>query len=471
MSRRISRNIEQVINNHDQTSANQSKLTSIVEIKRPYTVLKDDFFLEKLELDLGQVLVEDVDIAVSHPRLAHPNENIFITAIGNGVARVYKSPSYYLMDHHKFVDLGYEKLATAVSIGFEAIMEPNYRYQQERITSDNPWWFYVTPLGELFAMELETGDILPLATENVTDVSCVSGPWHWSVDFDYGLMVFFIAGGLLMCKRLIKGYWYNTEVISFGPGAPYATVSAQLTWDHRVALTVSKTDGTVHTIFTNFLGLGKFTSEVIEAGTASDYKAALEGMQYLKGFSDEDVVRIQGSADTTSTLIFKGPSVPTKVYNIKSTTVEWGRVLRVEFNLPIISTGFDITKAFELEDSVGRKNVFLSGIRNADGTLDLTFDGFNDMIGECTLTFTPGVLRNEFLYDCEPWSFTFTPTNLNGNSVPYPTEEILITALVDIEPAVLLELQKLKGYSDGDIVNINESLSDITAVLTHISEI
>lgn len=469
MSRRISKNIEQVIKNHDQTSANQSKLTSIVEIKRPYTVLKDDFFLEKLELDLGQVLVEDVDIAVSHPRLAHPNENIFITAVGNGVARVYKSPSYYLMDHHKFVDLGYEKLATAVSIGFEAIMEPNYRYQQERITSDNPWWFYVTPLGELFAMELETGDILPLATENVTDVSCVSGPWHWSVDFDYGLMVFFIAGGQLMCKRLIKGYWYNTEVISFGPGAPYATVSAQLTWDYRVALTVSKTDGTVHTIFTNFLGLGKFTSEVIEAGTASDYKASLEGMQYLKGFSDEDIVRIYGTTDMDTTLIYRGPSTPTSVYNLKSTTVEWGRVLRIVFNLPIIATGFNITNAFELEDSTGRKSRFMSGVRNTDGSVDLTFDGFNDLVGVCKLSFKPGVMRNEFNLDCQEWSYYFTPTNLNGTSVPYTNEEIVITGPSDITPVTLLELQRYKTSND-ETINI-VSNSDLSATLTHISEL
>lgn len=466
--RRIPLDIQKVVNSPFQTEAIGTKLTSVVEIKRPYTVLTDDYFLEKLELDTGSVAITDTDIAVSHPTLAHPNEDIFITTVQGGKARVYEARSHHIMDQHIFVDLGYERDAVKVALGFEASLAPTYKFDQERITENKPWWFYTTSSGELIGIDLNTEEEFTIVNENVNDVSVVSGPWHFSNDFDYGMIVFFIASGTLMCRRLIKGKWYNAEVISFGPGGLFTSVTATLTWDYRVCITVTGTDGKTHTIFTNFLGLGKFATELVELND-TDSSAKLTPMEYLNRYNTENVKLNLDLESGWNIIATRGPSYPVKVENIKSTNVEWGKTIKITFNLPIISNGFNIANAFSIEGSGLRDHVYLGGQLNSDGTVQINFKNFNDLKGDCTLRYTPGVMNNEFNIACESWSFTFSPINLNGNSIPYSTDTFELGKIEADHKIDLIPMQYLKSIMT-DTVDLSVTLES-SGVLTNISDL
>lgn len=476
MSRRISKNIENVVNNTLQTEGNRAKLTSIVEIKRPYTVLKDDYFLERLLLDLGpSAIITDIDIAVSHPRLGYPNDKIYIAVILNGMAKVYMSSSSYRMDEHRFVDLGINIPAHKVSICFISETQTNYRRRQEKITEHSPLLCVVKEDSSLVVKEIvdenpTMGQEIILASSNVSDISMVGSPWHNDIYFDYGTAVFFIANGILMCRRLIKGNWYDAEVITFGPGGPYTSVTATLTWDDRVAVTVTTASGDSKILFTEFLGFGKTVNELIPLVFAPTHTSKLYGMEYLQNNSI-DYLKIKSDIKDDSVLIYRGPSIPISIEQVKSSTVEYGRVLKITFNLRIVETNFSVPNAFKLIDSTGDdKAVFHSAVVNSDGTVSVTFDGFNDHVSPSVLHYTPGVMTNDFGFVCDAWAHEVVLTNLNGNSVPYETTVLDIITNFD-HVGELHKMEYLSGYNgDNDILNI-QSINEYSSILTHIKDL
>lgn len=461
--RLVTSSIHNILNEQIQTKDNNAQLISVIQVKRPETVLTNDMFLERLRLNLGEVSITDTDIAVSRPLAGHPNEDIYIAAVVNNQLKVYHSESYYLMDKHTFVEIGYNSPATAVTIGFETEFVENYRYALERETKETPWVFYITPEGSLMGRKVGTGEIVTIANDDVTDVSCVSGPWHSSKDFDYGMMVFFIANGELMCRRLIKGYWYNAQVISFGPGKPYSTVAATLTWDYRVAITVSKPDNTKFVIFTNFLGLGKFVSENINIKQLEP-KTKVTQIMRPSLYSTGDRVNMS-DISMSHKIIYKGPPSPISARNIPDRLGNYGRIVEITFNNKITNNLQYAHKAFTLEDSDDHKIKSLSCSVDAEGRLLVTFDNFNEFVGRCYIQYPPAGIWNEFGYSVAPFELGFTPENLDGRPSTAIKENVALKTLSSV-----VQVKKVEKRQIGSMENVGVKFT-LDAALKKITDI
>lgn len=431
MSRRISKSIENVVNNRLQTEGNRSKLTSIVEIKRPYTVLKDDNFLEQLVINTGIYDVTDIDIAVDHPRLSHPNDTVYIAAISNGMARVYSSKTSYIMDKHNFIDMGYELNAIKVAIGFNTTYERNGRKRLEAITADYPMLFYVTPERQLWCLNLETSEKLLLVSENVYDITCVSATWTNSYDFDYGFIVFYISLGELYAIRLIRNEWYRPERILFDSSTDLVSVTATITWDYRIAVTTYDSSGNSRILFTNFLGLGKDVHETVVLNSVN-----IDGTHIpVERPTQQMAEKVDLSLDTLTDVTIKGPARALYAENIPDHIPDYGRIVRVWFTTFIKNSPLYATNYVTLTDSLGHVTTPLNTVVNTDTkSMDFLFDGFNDFTGPLTIKYENGYIINEYDYVLSSFELTFDPYKLSGLPVPkmYENVELSVDTLNDL---------------------------------------
>lgn len=409
--RLIPTKMNKVLHSNYQVKEDETQLLSIVEVKRPETVLTNDMFLERIKLNLGNAIITDTDIAVSRPLAGHPNEDVYIAAVVNGRLRVYHSETYYIMEKHQFIDIGLDDDAKSVTIGFETELVETPRYTLERETKKTPWVFYTTSSGKLKGKKIGGTDEVVLTESNATDVSCVSGPWHSSSDFDYGMMVFYIVNEMIMCRRLIKGVWYKSQTISFGPGAPYKSVAATLTWDYRVAITVSKTDNSKYVIFTNFLGFGKFAGETVPVSKIETELTVYKNTRHTSSNRETIFAKI----GTKLSPIRKGPATVVRADNVRDHANNFGRFIDVTFTTGIgEAAALHNNGRFELSDSDGNTTWNIGTSISPQGNLRLEFVNFNDYVGELTIRYNPGAIYNEFWYSIAPFTVSFTPNNLDG---------------------------------------------------------
>ena len=459
--RRITKNIEQVINSPAQISDINTKLATIMRVQRLETLLKNNQFLEKLTIETGGI-VTDTDIAISHPMVGYANQDVYITAVVDGRAKLYKAESKYVMAQHQFVDLGYDYAARAVSVAFHSSLEFTTSKNLERKTDNSPWWFVVTNDNRLIAIDTKTDETYELANELVTDVHAIMGPWHSSDDFNYGLVVFFISNGLLMCRRLIHNVWYNAEVINFGPGAPYVSVVSTMTWDYRIAVTVTKDDGTAHTLFTNSLALGKIGSEVVTMNNVSSDLDAI-GISKIENRPENEHVLINKVINTPLVKI-KGPAGIVSAININNGNNNYGQVIQVSFTTAFLKvTGFG---GFSLQDRYGNKIYNIKTELASNGDLLLYYDGFNDFEGPLTLSYRTDdqYIENEYGYRLLNQSIVFNPVNLSG--VPTGRNKETLIMKSSSVSHILYNIEKLENRPVEEVVRFNTISSTHTLIKT-----
>lgn len=403
--------IETRLKKNIQTRSTNSAPSASLWVSRPST-LTNDAYLERQTVTTGSIT--DVSIAVCHPRAGRTNSDVYLGYVSDGVAKVVTSKLGMGMVGTGWRDTGFRENATAVAVAFDGTMPRTYGSQIEFITEKTPWIFWVDD-GALYAKKLgEEATIL--AESNCADVSATRASWTQANMFDHGLVVFFILGGYLYYRQLIRDEWSDAELVSFGPSnARWSAVTAFRTWDYRVGVQVKSTDGDIYELFTQFEGIGtrnvehfqmlgaKSSSEItkITHHTAANenehfcitnaYDAALYGGCYEIG--DIEAVEAWNSDDGTG---------------------DWGKHLNVRFTREInLYQVREQESCFEVTDSIG--NVFWPTSIFADYTgRVLTFDfmSFNNAIGDITISYTPGTVCGMFDNTLPAFSFTVTPKNL-----------------------------------------------------------
>lgn len=456
--RRIPATVQRVIDQYIQTEDNRSKLTSIIEVKRPETLLTNDYFIEDIKLNLGGSLVTDVDICVGHPMINQPTDRVYIAAIVNGKAKVYMSDNYYQMEDHKFVDIGVSENATSISICYDSTLVRTNRGSYEKITNKYPYLFYVDENNALYCLDLKDMKKLTLATENIGAISAVSGVWHESNEFDYGTMLFYTMGHKLWVRRCIKGKWYNPEVINALPDEVYNDITATLTWDYRVAVTCKSTTNT-YILFSNFLGFGKFTSEKISIGN-THFTPIFEEISKPKLNSPNEMVK---NLNLTFNPNFRpfGETLAVSAKNTKYPDDAWGHRVEITFDTNLLRLdGSSISKGFTLKDSNGREIISTGVWIHDNNKITAEFKWFHDFEGTCTISFNNsfGTIINEYNKPSPSnFSVEFVPTNLSGLSDPSAIDSDSNVSIKSVEfNPIFIEIDKEK------LNNNNENIRNLS---------
>lgn len=435
-----------------QTRAKKSDPSASLWVGRPNTVLVDDAFLERQTVKTTSI--EDVSIAVCHPKIKKANTKIYMAYISDGTAKVVSANSTNAMAQHSWTDEGFSQTATTVSIAFDGTMPMTDRGDVEFVTEEIPWVFWVND-GMLFAQKLG-GETITLAESNCVDVSAIRAAWSQASTFDFGLVAFFILGSSLYYRQLINGEWTDAELVSFGPsGVSWAEVSTFRTWDYRVGVQLKSTDGDIYELFTQFMGFGTRSAEHIEVRSVSKTNEILTEIDYFDASTAEHI-EIDSTNNTTpyQGLYTLGSPSLLSVSNSANLTGDWGRMIILEFDK-------------ELEESSVQASIgsFYFVDENEDYyfpieiTMDitgrratLTFVDFNNAKGECVMHYDPGTVVTMLGETMSAQECAFVPSNLTPNDITLP-EVVEILAENDIGTEVSIRF-------DATIVDITDGCKE-----------
>ena len=395
-------------------------------ISRPVVPLVNDYFLEQQAIGSGNN-VTALDIAVAHPRHRRQSTKIYIATVSNGVAKVVSSPFRHAMDTHVWTDTGFSESAEDVAVAFDAVMKNDTRGRSEFVTDREPWVFWVNN-GALYGRDLSTGETLTLAETNCTKCTAIRSAGNAMSGFDYGLCLFFLLNGAIYISQRINGEWMDAEPVNFGPSVTWKDIAASRSWDYRVVLQAMATDGTVYELFTQYMGIGQRSVEHIEIKNADAAGKLTEiGETDTTNTEHVKIVGIDAGALYGGLYSLKQPvmqfatNIPTAVEVEGEQTENYGLRIVVRFaaHLNPDSVAENLS-AFVMRDSNG--TAFVAASAETENGLDWVFKlpDFNNAMGDCTVSYTPGTLYTMAETVADGTSVTFTPENLTPSAVEAP---------------------------------------------------
>lgn len=395
-------------------------------ISRPVVPLVNNYFLEQQALGNASN-VTALDIAVCHPRHRRQSTKIYIATVENGVARVVSSPFRQAMETHVWTDSGFSERAEDVALAFDAVMKNDTRGRSEFVTDQQPWVFWVNN-GALYGRDLGSGETLKLAETNCTKCTAIRSAGSAMGGFDYGLCLFFLLNGAIYIRQRINGEWMDAEPINFGPGVVWKDIAASRSWDYRVVLQAMATDGTVYELFTQYMGVGQRSVEHIEIkSVAAKGNLTKTGdtdtqtAEHIEVVGVESVAPFGGLYSTRQPVMRLASNILTIVEADGEQAENYGLRITVRFAAHLNPNSVaENLSAFVMRDSNG--TAFVAAAAESENGLDwvFTLPDFNNAVGECTVSYTPGTLYTMAGTVAEGTSVTFTPENLTPSAVEAP---------------------------------------------------
>ena len=406
--------ISEQLKKHIQTRANRADPSLRMWLGRPTTVLANDIFLERQEIDANSVT--DLSISVCHPRAMRNNTHLCIGYISGGVARVLTAKHKTNMSSHVWADSGFEEMATAISIAYDGSMPKARNGYVEFVTEDDPWVFWVAD-SVLYGRKLYSSEEpVVLAEANCTDVSAVRAMHSSAGVFDFGLVAFFILNGQLYYRQLIGGEWMDAEIVSFGPSdVVWKEIAAFRTWDYRIGIQAKSANGDIYELFTQFMGVGKQNAEHIQADV--EPKANCIAIGYKDAGTDE---HIASTVSVLGTRTYGLSSKPISAYNVDDGTGNYGTIIHINLDYPVTDVAGNSTN-FSLVDGNSNAYICTNCQSSDDGkTLILAFMDFNLAEGTTlTVDYVPGTIISPAVA-MDAFTFTFTPENLVAPDIAAP---------------------------------------------------
>lgn len=403
------------------TSANPS---TVAWISRPTTALTEDAFLEKQTVMDGTFT--DVSIAVCHPYFGATNTKLNLAYISNGKANVLVSICRANMASHEWHETGFSEDASAVALAYDGTMPKDTAGKYEFITEQQPWVFWVSS-GVLYARKIDGESRYTLAESNCTDVTAVRAMWSDVPGFDFGLCVFFILSGVIYYRQFIDGVWSDAEPIPTAAlplGQTWAQVSAQRTWDYRVALQVINDSGAMYEAFTQFGGIGSKSAEHLELKKI-DASGELVKVTYTDLTPDQEHIEISGitvgalygglySLGVPSMVHAENVAVDAVNPETQEPYLDYGKRIRVQFDVHLTASEvLAQTNSFSLVDSLGIHFLVGASMLDEDGlTVILDFGSFNNAIGSVVVAYTAGTINSMAGTPLINSSITFNPIGL-----------------------------------------------------------
>lgn len=404
-----------------------SDLSLDMWISRPTVPLTDSHFLER-QLIPASGQVSDVSIAATHAKPDSECSHIFVGYIESGIAKVVMAQRKVRISNHVWNDCGFLEPASSISVAYDGIMTTKPDGRIEFITDIFPWVFWIND-GVLYARKLGSDETIVLAESNCEDVSAIRAMWSEVGSFDFGLCVFFILSGSIYYRQLIDGEWTDGTPVTFGPsGVTWSEIAAQRTWDYRVVLQAKTSSGSTYELFTQYMGVGKQNTEHLEIKSITATGGVTEtGDMTVANEGHIEIAAIKASALYGGVYGFEQPTM-LHASNL-ATIVEVDGEQVENYGLRI-----SVCFAEHLNPDSVSENLSSIVMRDRNGTafvaasaetvngLDwvFTLPDFNNAIGDCIVSYTPGTLYTMAGTVAEGTSITFTPENLIPNAVEAP---------------------------------------------------
>ena len=417
--RDIPYHINEKLGQRVQTKATNSDPRLSLWISRPTTQLTEAEFLEYSAVQNG---VSAASIAVRHMSFGNSSDVVYIGYIKNSNAYVACSPTYVDISRHTWTDTGFITQASDIAIAFDGTMPRDVHGNYEFITKNAPWVFWVSD-GAAYGQILGQPGTVTLAESNATKVAAVRAMWSDVPGFDFGLVLFMVVNGEIYYRQLIDGIWSDAEPVNFGPSVVWSQISAQRTWDYRIALQAVDSTGALYELFTQYGGIGSKNAEHIAVKDITA-KGNIVKVNYSDTKSNDEHIELSdiitgapyGGLYSTGT-----PSI-VSVRNIADSNGDWGKILVVTFDIHLKSDEVSAQAGrFTITDNRNTTFTASEAVLGADGkTITLMFTDFNNCSGACYAKYTAGTVTSMFGVALPTAVFSFTPTNLIPNSIPAP---------------------------------------------------
>lgn len=459
-------------------------------IGRPVTPMETNYFFERQIIHQGSNLTKS-DIAVEHSRKGKQPARIYLTYIDNGHAYVKSAQWKVKMDTHVWFREDFDEPAEDVTIAFDSTLERLNSGNEEFITDTVPWLFWCRD-GFLFGRKLGETETVTLANANVTAVSAVRASWSDLIDFDFGLMVFFVIAGSVYYRQLIGGVWYDAVQVPdniLSHEITYTDVSVSRTWDYRVVVQAITADGTIYEAYSQYGGLGTRNQEHIQI---EKFEASGNdiGVRYLSAKMDDPrdkvlVSQVRGDAVIHSTLV---PNL-IQAFNADDGEGDWGKMAVFVFDVNLDAPQINANPSlFSFRDSRGMTFTATSAVLSSDRrTVVLTFADFNAANGVCTAKFTGSDITTCAGTVMETTTTSFTPENLvppaidppepvrlwnittDGTDVHIEFSEQVITFLNNANEAFSVDLKEYDYVLEGHQLDATRPVENV-AYLSGISQ-
>lgn len=309
---------------------------------------------------------------------------------------------YQMEDHLLWYDYDIDIEADAFDLAFQSSAKRDIHGQEEYVTEDCPWLFWVkdgAAYGKNLTDRENSGVTVMLATANCTDISAIRAA-SGTYGYDFGLVVFMLISGNLFYRQLIKGEWYDAELVTEGPEGSYVTVNAFRTWDYRVGVQLIDTNGTMFELFSQFEGIGTRNQEHIDVAINVEKNMPL--ITYHNGYEKEHLE--VGNISAESAMYRTGAPDIVETYNIPTTLIDpeteeeyedWGIRAVYVFNRQLVKEQVEAQfQCFTLVDNYGITYYPLAAELGEDGhSVTLTFTDFNNAFETCTAKYTPGTVQ------------------------------------------------------------------------------
>jgi len=295
-------------------------------------------------------------------------------------------------------------------------------------TESTPWLFYVTTAGALYGGPLG-GTYTILGESNVSAVSAVRGFRSTMGEYDQGLILFSIVSGDIYMRELIDDVWSDAAPIGFGPEVTWVELNTTLTWDYRIVIQAVDSSGVLYELYAHSDGIAKKNFEHIEitnlTATGQMYEVAYRDAQGIENIEIVDLSALAALLWAVDQYMIEAENIAVSLEDPENPGTyydDYGYKVMVTWDHPVdILTGNG--SAFTLTDStlVAFGSTAVAQI-DAD-TIEITFQNFNNAMGNCTIAYTPGTIQGEAQQTLLASSVVFTPTGLVPVAVdpPVPT--------------------------------------------------
>lgn len=393
--------------------AGDSRLSATLWVSRPTIPLTEDVLLER-QLVLPSTRVTKAAVAVCHPRSLREASSVYVGYIDSGVAKITYGAYSHQMSRDNWLDSGFAEPAEDISLCFDGTMPKADNGKVEFLTEGMPWVFW-TSNSTLYGKKLGSDSSVILAEANCTAVSAVRAIHSEVGKFDFGLIVFFILGGYLYYRQFLNGEWFDAELVSAGPpGVLWSDVSAFRTWDYRVGVQLRAQDGSLYELFTQFMGIGKQTLEHVQFNDVSETHS-LTRIYRTSAQAPSEHIEVNDIVPAPYQFAYEIGAVKfIGVKNIDDGTGDWGRYLVLSFDKELNPTEVqDQILQFSLMDSEGSGFYPETVSMDSSGKrMTLVYPSFNNAVGDCTITYTPGTITTMVGEILPGFSSQFTPRNL-----------------------------------------------------------
>ena len=418
--RELPYDINEKLRQRVQTKATKSDPRLSFWISRPTTQLTEAEFLECSAVQTG---VSAASIAVRHMNFGNSSDVVYIGYIKNNNAYVSCSPCYTEISRHTWADTGFTEDASEIALAFDGTMPRDVHGNYEFITKNAPWVFWVSD-GAVYGQILGQPSKVTLAESNVTKVSAVRAMWSDVPGFDFGLVLFMVINGAIHYRQLIDGVWSDAEPVptsALPSGKTWTQISAQRSWDYRVALQLLAGDGSLYEMFTQFEGIGSKNAEHIGVKDVTS-AGTLNAVSYENSREDEHFeVSVVTGPLYGGLYGLNTPSI-ISACNVNDGTGNYGKKAVFVFDAYLkpaeVSAQYS---AFTIVDSYDTNFIASSAILLEDGkSVELAFTDFNNAYGQCIAKYTAGTVSSMADIAVPTAEKTFIPANLVPVVIPFP---------------------------------------------------